>query len=280
MEEESQRTGDNTKIATMAARFVVMEVAEAEDKEHNISKDVMRSRTRKKSLPVMSSLSQATFYQRPTAPKVKGQAHPISYLAQAGHIYYPPSSPLGQIHEVYRQQNGEANGFGSPSEPNLGATYANSALKSPSLFSAHHRYEVIEEDRTPESFVRRVHELCTPLSCGAGKVLPAQNPALTASSLRSISSPDVFNNRTKNPISKQLSTSSADSAQSTIIRPPATPEQFLSGNDSENIPSPAMTNESPECTVCDKATNICEAVSCSITSSYLCRFYSIISLNH
>uniref|UniRef100_A0A8R1XX73 Uncharacterized protein n=1 Tax=Onchocerca volvulus TaxID=6282 RepID=A0A8R1XX73_ONCVO len=52
----------------------------------------------------------------------------------------------------------------------------------------------------------------------------------------------------------QFGASSADSAQSIIVRP-----MFLSGNDSENIPSPAMTNESPEYTVYDKATNICEA---------------------
>ncbi|VBB34176.1 unnamed protein product, partial [Acanthocheilonema viteae] len=252
MNEESQQTDDSTE--TLSARFMVMEVAEAKINQH-MSKDVVRPKIRKKSLPVISSPSQASFYHRPTAPKIKNQAHPISYLSQAGHIYYPPSSPLAQIHEVYRQQNGGTSGFGNPSE----STYANSALKQPPLFSAHHRYEVIEEGRTPESFVRRVHERCTPLLCDANRALPVQNPALTVSSPRSISSPDVFNHRTKNPVSKQLSTSSADSAQSTIIRPVATLEEFPSGNDSENIPSPAMINESPECTSCDKATNICEA---------------------
>ncbi|OZC12185.1 hypothetical protein X798_00706 [Onchocerca flexuosa] len=252
IDKECQRIGDSTKTSTLATGFTVMEMAEPEAKEH-ILKDTVRPKIRKKSLPLISPSSQTSFYHRPAAPKVKDQAHPISYLAQAGHIYYPPSSPLAQIHEVYGQQNGETNGFGSLSESNLGTTYANSALKLPSSFSGHHRYEVIEEDRTPESFVRRVHELSTPLSCGAGRAFPIQNPTLAVSSPRSISSPDVFNSRTKNPVSKQLSASSVDSAHSTIIRP-----MFLSGNDSENIRSPVMTNESPEYTVCDKATNICE----------------------
>ncbi|EFO19376.2 hypothetical protein LOAG_09119, partial [Loa loa] len=256
MNKESQRTGDNIKTATPATKFMVMEVAEAEMKEH-MSKDAMRPKIRKKSLPVMSSPPQTSFYHRSTASKIKGQAHPLSYLAQAGHIYYPPSSPLTQIHEIYR--NNETSGFGSSNEPNSGATYSNSVLKSPPLFSGHHRYEVIEEDRTPESFLHRVHELCTPSSCGAVRALPVQNQALTVSSPRSVSPPDVFNNRTKNPISEQLSNSSADSPRSTINRPVTTVEQLLSGNDSENIPSSSMTNGSPQCTVCDKATNICEA---------------------
>ncbi|VDK89230.1 unnamed protein product, partial [Onchocerca ochengi] len=261
MDKECQRIGDNTKTSTLATGFTVMEVAEPEAKEH-ILKDSVRPKIRKKSLPLISP-SQASFYHRPAAPKVKGQTHPASYLAQAGHIYYPPSSPLAQIHEVYRQQNDETNGLGSLSESNLGTTYANSALKLLSSFSGHHHYEVIEEDRTPVSFVRRVHELSTPLSCGAGRAFPIQNPALAVSSSRSISSPDVFNSRTKNPVSKQLSASSADSAQFTIVRP-----MFLSGNDSENIPSPAMTNESPEYTVYDKATNICEAQSIELRKAY------------
>lgn len=266
MDEESQQTNDSTKTATLAARFMAMEVAEAKVKEH-MSKDIVRPKIRKKSLPVISSPSQA-FYHRTTAPKVKGQAHPVSYLAQAGHIYYPPSSPLAQIHEVYRQHNDETNdGFGNPNEP----TYVNSALKQPLPFSAHQRYEVIEEDRTPESFVRRVHELCTPLSCGVSRPLSVQNPSLTVSSPRSISSPDVFNNRTKNPISKQLSTSSADSVQSNVIRPADMLQQFLNGNDSENLPSPALTSESPECTACDKATNICEAVSHFV--NFICAYH-------
>ncbi|CAG9531167.1 unnamed protein product [Cercopithifilaria johnstoni] len=263
-DEESQRTSDSTKTATLAGRFMMMEVADAKAKEH-ISKDTVRPKILKRPLPIISSSSQASFYHRPTASKVKGQAHPISYLAQAGHIYYPPSSPLAQIREVYRQQNGETSGFGSLNEP----IYANNALKKSSIISAPHRYEVIEEGRTPESFVRRVHELCIPLSCGASRELPARNQALTISSPRSISSPDVFNNRTKNPISKQLSTLSADSSQPAIIRPVAALEQFLCGDDSENFPSPAMISESSECTVCDKATNICEAVSYFITSFYL-----------
>ncbi|MCP9262391.1 hypothetical protein DINM_005784 [Dirofilaria immitis] len=236
MNEECQRIEDT---ATLATKFMVMDVAKAEARKH-ISKDAaIRPKMCKESLPLISSFS---------TPKVKSQAQPISYLAQAGHIYYPPSSPLAQTHRIYRQQNG----FGSPSEPNLGATYTSNALKLPPLFSANHRYEVIEEDRTPESFVRRVHELCTP--CSASKALQIRNSALVISSPRSISSPDVFNNRTKNQISEQLSTSSADSTQSPTIRP-----VLLNGNDSENIQSPIITNESSVCIVCDKATNICEA---------------------
>lgn len=244
-----------------------MEVAEAKVKE-NISKDAVRPKIFKKSQPIVSTSSQGSFYHRPTTPKVKkGQTHPVSYLAQAGHIYYPPSSPLAQIHDVHRRQSAETGAFGGSTEQTYGG---NNALKQSLPFSTHHRYEVIEEDRTPQSFIRRVHELCTPQSCGASKVFPPQNPTLTiSSSARSISSPDVFNNRTKNPISKQLSTSSADSAQSIVTRP-ITTQQFLSGgNDSENIPSPTTTNnDSPECTtVCDKATNTCEAV-CVTTLFY------------
>ncbi|KAM3717829.1 Tyrosine-protein phosphatase non-receptor type [Dirofilaria immitis] len=245
MNEECQRIEDT---ATLATKFMVMDVAKAEARKH-ISKDAaIRPKMCKESLPLISPPFQVSSYRRPGASKVKSQAQPISYLAQAGHIYYPPSSPLAQTHRIYRQQNG----FGSPSEPNLGATYTSNALKLPPLFSANHRYEVIEEDRTPESFVRRVHELCTP--CSASKALQIRNSALVISSPRSISSPDVFNNRTKNQISEQLSTSSADSTQSPTIRP-----VLLNGNDSENIQSPTITNESSVCIVCDKATNICEA---------------------
>ncbi|EJW85937.1 hypothetical protein WUBG_03153, partial [Wuchereria bancrofti] len=260
MNEESQRkNGDNTKTATHAKRFMMMDVAKAEFKDH-ISKDVVRKKICKKSSPMLTSPSQASFFHRPTTSKIKGQTRPISYLAQAGHIYYPPSSSFVQIHDIYRQQNGTTNNFASPNESNLGVTHANNAMKLPPTFSAHHRYEIIEENRTPESFVRRIHQFRTPLSRDTTKVLPIQNTPLAVSSPRSISSPDVFNNRTKNPISKQLSTSSVDSTQSTVIRSITALEHFSSANNSENISSQILPNESSECTVCDKATNICEAV--------------------
>uniref|UniRef100_A0A915PMP0 Tyrosine-protein phosphatase domain-containing protein n=1 Tax=Setaria digitata TaxID=48799 RepID=A0A915PMP0_9BILA len=240
-DEEPTRSDENAKTATPATRFMMMEVAEVE------AKDAIKPKIRKKSLPLITSPPQVSLYHRPVAPKFKGQTHPVSYLAQAGHIYYPPSSPLTHIHETVRQQNDETNGFGNTNESNL----ASSGLKLPSVFSAQHRYEVIEEGRTPESFIRRVHELSTPLSCAVGRALPIQNPTLSVSSPRSISSPDVFNNRTKNSVSKQLSTSSADSTQSTIVRSAAGREQFLNGNDSENLPCSAMITESTDCTVCE-----------------------------
>lgn len=123
---------------------------------------------------------------------------------------------------------------------------------------SNYRIKVIEEDRTPESFVRRIHELYAPPAVVVG-AYPVRNPTLAVSSSRSISSPDIFNIRSKNSISKQLSASSSASVQSTAVRTARTPEQFPNSNDFENAPS--SPNESPNCTVCDKATNTCEAVS-------------------
>lgn len=243
MNEDSQIRGENTKIATQTARYMVMDVAEASDAKNRITNDTVRAKIREKSLPS----PQTSFYHRPMAPKVKSQAHSNSYLAQAGHIYYPPSSQLAQIHEVNRQPDDERSSFGGLSEPNLCTTYGNSALKIPTIFSAHNRYEVIGENRTSESFVRRIHK---PASHGADRSLPVQTPILSASS-QSIC-------HTRNTGCKQLSTLSAD-VQS-ITRPVAALEQLMSGNDSGNIPSSAAANGSSEFTVWDKATNIREAV--------------------
>lgn len=282
MNDESQRkNGDNSKIATHTTRFMMMDGGTKKDFNEQITKDVLRKKLCKKSSPMItttssstSSSSQATFFHHhqhqnhhnhPTTSKIKGQTHPISYLAQAGHIYYPPSSSFMQIHDIYRQQNGKTNNFGSPNETNLGVTHANNAMKLSQAFLTHQRYEIIEEDRTPQTFVRRTHEFRTPITAAAvndddgTKALPIQNAPLIVSSSRSISSPDVFNNRTKNSITKQLSASSIDSTQSIAIRSVTALEHFSSGNDSENISSQIMPNESSECTVCDKATNICEA---------------------
>ncbi|VDN00973.1 unnamed protein product [Thelazia callipaeda] len=265
---------DDTKSKPAIQRFLMMGLTEGKSDGALLSSVTKEcgssSKAYMKSVPFLASLQQPFLCHQPVMSKVKGhhqsQAHHVSYLAQAGHIYYPPSSPLTQNYETYRKESNErGNTFGNSNESNT--MFSSNNPKLPLLHStAQQRYEVIEEDRTPETFTKRVHDLYPP-SSSTTQSYAVMNPHLTVTTSRSISSPDVFSTHTKNVVSKQSSASSngdCDSKQSlSVLRSIPILEKFSHDNDySTSFMINSNESESPRGrNVCNKATNTCEAVS-------------------
>ncbi|VDN34451.1 unnamed protein product [Gongylonema pulchrum] len=132
-------------VANSPKKFAVTEIQDAQrDNEvqnlnNRLNKEPIRLKGRRKS-PSGTHGQQA--HHRPPVPKMKGSGHQNnSYLAQAGHIYYPQSSPFAMIYGGFRQPKNDP---AVPDErPSLRALVCNDGPKIASQHPVHHPYEVI-----------------------------------------------------------------------------------------------------------------------------------------